>query len=84
MGQNDDAYVFRGLNGRLVKNNPERTSPGNECIRYAQYSTLLALWIGGVMEISSTEFLSLYGSRSGRNGGASTASNAGIPMELWG
>ncbi len=36
------------------------------------------------MGLSPTEFLSRYGSHSGRSGGASAASNAGIPLELWG
>jgi hypothetical protein len=36
------------------------------------------------MGISPTEFLSRYGSQSGRSGGASATSNAGIPLELWG
>jgi hypothetical protein len=36
------------------------------------------------MGISPTEFLSRYGSQSGRNGRASASSNAGIPLELWG
>ena len=34
------------------------------------YSTNLAQWFGGVMGIPPTEFLSLYGSQSGRNGEA--------------
>ena len=83
-GESEDAFVFRGFNGRLVKKSPERTSPGNECITYAQLSTCLSLWFGGLMGIPPTEFLSRYGSQSGRNGGASAASNAGIPLELWG
>ncbi len=36
------------------------------------------------MGIPPTEFLSRYGSQSGRSGGALAASNAGIPLELWG
>ena len=67
-----------------MKKSPERTSPGNECITYSQPSTCLSLWFGGVMGISPTEFLSRYGSQSGRSGGASASSNAGIPLELWG
>jgi hypothetical protein len=37
-----------------------------------------------VLGISTQEFKSQYGSRSGRSGGASTASNADIDLELWG
>ncbi len=83
-GESEDAFVFRGFNGRLVKKSPERTSPGNACITYAQFSTSLALWFWGVMGLFPTEFLSRYGSQSGRSGGASATSNAGIPLELWG
>ncbi len=36
------------------------------------------------MGISPTEFLSRNGSQSDRSGGASAASNACIPSELWG
>ncbi len=28
-GESEDAFVFRGFNGRLVKKSPERISPGN-------------------------------------------------------
>jgi hypothetical protein len=45
-GESDDDFVFRGFNGRLVKESPERTSTGNECITYAQFSTCLSLWFG--------------------------------------
>ena len=36
------------------------------------------------MGVSPSEFLSLYGSQSGRSEAASAASNAGISLELWG
>ena len=36
------------------------------------------------MGIPPSEFLSRYGSHSGRSGGASTSSDVGIPLELWG
>ena len=58
-GESEDAFVFRGFNGRLVKKIPESTSPGKDCIAYAQYSNSLALWFGGVMGISTREFLFL-------------------------
>jgi hypothetical protein len=78
------SFLFRGFNGRLVKKSPERTSPGHDYIAYGQFSTLLALWLGGVMGLSPEEFLEKYGSQSDRNGEASAASNAGISLELWG
>ena len=36
------------------------------------------------MGLSPKEFSTIYGSQPGRNGAASTASNAGVSMELWG
>ena len=83
-GEIEDAFVFQRFNGRLVKKIPEKTSPGNECITYAPFSTCLSLWFGGVMGISPTEFLSRYISQSGRSEGASSTCNANIPLELWG
>ena len=84
-GESEDAFVFRGVNGRLMKKSMERTSPGNGCITYDQFFTCISLrWFGGVMGISPTEFLSRYDSQSCRNGGASSTSNDGIPLELWG
>ena len=65
------------------RSSPERTSPGEIVTTYAQFSSFLAFWFGGVMGISPTEFLSLYGSESGRSGAASAASiNVGVPLEL--
>ncbi len=36
------------------------------------------------MGLSLDDFLEKYGSHSGRIGGASSAANAGVPMERWG
>ncbi len=36
------------------------------------------------MGVSPSEFISLYGSQSGRSGAASASSNAGIPLEIGG
>jgi hypothetical protein len=33
-GGEEDAFIFRGFNGRLVKKTPERTSPGDDYIAY--------------------------------------------------
>jgi hypothetical protein len=52
-GGEEDAFIFRGFNGRLVKKSPKRTSPGDDYISYGQFSTFLAIWIGGVMGLSS-------------------------------
>jgi hypothetical protein len=79
-----DNYIFRGFNGRLVAKNPGKTTPTVMAIKYAQYMRYLSLWFGGILGLTPEEFISQYGSQSGRIGCASTASNAGIPMELWG
>jgi len=44
----------------------------------------LSLCFGGVLELTEEEFKAQYGSQSGRIGSASAASNAGLPLELWG
>jgi len=67
-----------------MRSSPERTSPGEAFITYGQFTTYLSQWFGGVLGVSPSEFLSLYGSQSGCSGAASAASNAGIPLELWG
>jgi hypothetical protein len=53
-------------------------------IKYAQYIRYLSLWFGGILGLTPVEFKGPYGSQSGRIGSASTASNAGIPVKLWG
>jgi hypothetical protein len=53
-------------------------------IKYPQYMRYLSLWFGGILGLTPVEFKSQYGSQSGRIGSASAASNAGIPVELWG
>ena len=53
-------------------------------IKYDHYVRYLSLWFRKVLGISTQEFKAQYGSQSGRSGGASATSNAGIPIELWG
>jgi hypothetical protein len=80
----ENAFVFRGFNGRHVITSPERTSPGTTFISYAQFSKYLALWFGESLGLTAKEFLAIYGSQSGRSGAASATSNAGVQWELWG
>ena len=61
--------------------NPGNTTP-MVMIKYAQYMRYLSLWFGGILGLTPEEFISQYGSQSGRIGFASAASNAGIPVEL--
>ena len=44
----------------------------------------LSLLFGGIVGLTPEEFKNQYGSHSGRLGSASAASNATIPVELWG
>ena len=53
-------------------------------IKYAQYMRYLSLWFGGMLGLTPEEFKGQYGSQSGRICSGSAASNAGIPVELWG
>ncbi len=68
----------------VIAKNPQKSTPYDVPIKYAQYIRYLSLWFGEVLGISTKEFKSLYGSQSGRSGGASSASNADIDLELWG
>ena len=75
-------FIFRDLNGRFVIKSLEKTVPGPNFISYAQFSKYLAIWFGASLGLSPNEFSIVYGSQSGRSGGASAASNAGVSMEL--
>jgi len=84
VNNNLSSPIFSCFNGRLVAKNPHKTTPFDVLIKYAQYVRYLSLWFGEVLCISAQEFKSQYGSQSDRSGGASTASNADIDLELWG
>ncbi len=80
----EDGFIFRGFNGRLVITSLERTAPGPSFITYAQFSKYLALWFGASSGLSPKEFSAAYGSQSGRSGSVFATANAGVPMKLWG
>ncbi len=44
----------------------------------------MSLVFSGVMGVSVAAFRKQFSTQSGRSGGASAASNAGVPAELWG
>ena len=77
-------HVFRGFNGRLVAKNSRATAPGPKKITYDQFLRLLSLWFSGVMGVLVVAFRKQFATQSGRSGGASAASNAGVLAELWG
>ena len=70
--------IFCGFNGHWVAKSPQKTTPSTLPIKYDQYVRYLSLWLGEVFGISTQEFKA----QCGRSGGASAASNAGIPIEL--
>jgi hypothetical protein len=67
-----------------VAKNPGKTTPMVMAIKYAQYMRYLSLWFRGILGLTPEEFKGHYGSQTGRIGSASAASNASIPVELWG
>ncbi len=79
-----ESFVFRGFNGRLVAKSPGKTQPYVELIKYDQFLRYLSSWFSGILGISSKDFRKKFGTQSGRSGGASAASNAGVDVELWG
>jgi len=78
-----DLHVFRGINGRLVAKSPHATAPAPKKITYDQFLRFLSLWFSGVMGVLVAAFCKQLATQSGRSGGASAASNAGVPAELW-
>ena len=83
-GGSEDRPVFRGFNGKLVVKSPRTTAPGPKKIAYDQYLRYLSLWCSEIMGVSVAAFRKQFSTQSGRSGGASAASNAGVPWELWG
>jgi hypothetical protein len=84
MGGSEGLHVFRGFNGRLVAKSLRSTSPGPKKITYDKLLRFMSLWFSGVMGVSDVTFRKQFATQSGRRGGASAASNAGVPAELWG
>ena len=82
-GGSEGLHVFRGFNGRLVAKSPRSTAPGPRKITYDQFLRFMNLWFNGVMGVLVVAFRKLFASQSGRSGGASAASNADVPVELW-
>jgi hypothetical protein len=68
----------------LVSKSPRTTAPGPKKITYDQFLRFMSLWFSGVMGVSVTAFRKQFATQSGRSGGASAASNGGVPAELWG
>ncbi len=81
-GGDEDAFLFKGFNGRYVITNPEKTVPGPTFISYAHFSKYLALWFNASLGLSPRKFSTIHGSQFGRSGAASAASNVGVPVEL--
>jgi hypothetical protein len=82
MGGSESMPVFRGFNGRLAAKSPRITAPGPKKITYDQLLRFLSMWFSGVMGVIVAAFRKQFATQSGRIGGASAASNAGVPVEL--
>jgi hypothetical protein len=80
----EDLHIFRGFSGRLVAKSPRTTAPWPKKITYEKFHRFMSLWFNGVMDVSVAAFRKQFATLSGRSGGASAASNGGIPAELWG
>ena len=53
----------------------------DSAMSYPTYRGALAAWFGEALGLDVEEFLATYGTKSGRAGGATTASNAGVQLE---
>ncbi len=84
-GGSESLPVFRGFNGRLLAaKSPRLTAPGPKKITYDELLRFLSLWFSGVMGNTVAAFRKQLATQTGRIGGASAESNAGVPAELWG
>ena len=59
-----DIFVFRGFNSRLVAKSPGKTQPYVEQIKYDHFLRYLSLWFSGVLGISSKNFHKQVGTQS--------------------
>ena len=56
----------------------------SKAISYAKYRKALSLWMAPyVRSLNAQAFLSIFGTKFGRAGGASAACNAGVPTATW-
>jgi hypothetical protein len=77
--KDNSIHVFQGFTGSLVRNLADDTIPNGYMITFGQHTRFLSQWFGTLMEISAKNILSVYGSHSGRGGGASAAASANFP-----
>jgi hypothetical protein len=80
-GGHPQAPVFLDFAAAL----PRLLTPGVP-ISYGRYRACLSVGLGPLLSppLSPAAFLRRFGTQSARSGGASAASNAGIPFEVWG
>ena len=81
---NADDFVF--LNFPFNENSRNLDAPVHtrQAIAYGQYRKALSIWMPVHVGVqNASEFLRLYGTKSGRAGGATAACNAGVPDALW-
>ena len=76
----DSAFVFpnSSLAAAEAGSTPLRWE---STLAYSAYRGALGTWFGDALGLDVEEFMAAYGTKSGRAGGATTASNAGVPLE---
>ena len=82
-----EARVFPMFDGTRITQGREWDSPfgsRNRPIPYSQFRNYLSKWFAPLLNMTAQQFLEKFGTKSGRSGGASAASNAGVAVERWG
>ena len=79
-----DDFVFLNFPFNANSRNLDAPVHTRQAIAYGQYRKALSIWMPVHVGVqNASEFLKLYGTKSGRAGGATAACNAGVPDALW-
>jgi hypothetical protein len=82
-GKEDD-FVFLNFPFNANSRNLDAPVHTRQAISYGQYRKALSIWMPAHVGVqNASEFLKLYGTKSGRAGGATAACNAGVPDAVW-
>ena len=80
----DDDFVFMDFPLTVSAQCLDADVHVTKAISYAKYRKALSLWMAPyVGSLNAQAFLSIFGTKSGRAGGASAACNAGVPTTAW-
>lgn len=84
LGNNDEDCVFLDFPFNAQSRNLDALVHAKKTITYGKYGQTLSIWMASHVGVhNATEFLSIYGTRSGRSGGAIVACDAHVPTRLW-